>query len=228
MSRHIFALMLKVFLVATFLVFLAAASDMTTIFQAVGRMDKSSLAQAVPSPRIYAFDLSPSGRTVALLVRAGDLVNASSWLLMVDAKTGQILHKSQTSESAPYWALSAYFPPQVVFTPDEKFLVVQQQGHVRIVDAATLRIVRTVEAPKAEPRVPISVCGSSKSDLFAISFGTGQGLKSQFENIPIRIEIIDVSDGTRLGSWESGDMPQSLSPDAKLAAISDHHTGGRC
>jgi hypothetical protein len=226
MSRHIFALMLKMFLVATALVFLAAASDMTTIFQKTGRVDESSLAQAVASPRIYAFDLSPSGRTVALLVRSGDLANAPTWLLMVDAKAGQILHKSQTSESTRYQALAGYFPPQVFFTPDEKLLVVQDQGQVRIVDVSTLRTVRTVEARETDPKVPISVCGSGKTNLFAISFGMGQRLGSELQRIPVHVEIVDVSDGARRGSWDADDIPQSLSPDGKLAAVSDWNMGG--
>jgi hypothetical protein len=199
---------------------------MTTIFQRIGRVDESVLAQAVASPRIYAFDLSPSGQTIALLVRSGDLANAATWLLIVDAKTAQVLRKSQTSQSASYSELSAYFPPQVVFTPDEKLLVIQQQGQVRIVDVTTLSTVRTVEAPKIGPQVPISICGSSKSNVFAISFGAGQRLQSQFEKVPVHVEIVDVSEGTRRESWDSDDIPQSLSPDAKLAAISDHNMGG--
>lgn len=185
-------------------------------------MDEGVLAQAVASPRIYAFDLSPSGQITALLVRSGDLANAATWLLIVDAKTTQVLRKSQTSQSASYSELSAYFPPQVVFTPDEKLLAIQEQGEVSIVDVATLHTVRTVEAPKSGPKVAISICGSRKSNLFAISFSAGQRLESQFERIPVHVEVIDVSDGTRHGSWDSDDIPQSLSLDAKLAAVSDH------
>lgn len=226
MNRHVFVLTSKMFLVVLSFLLLAMASDMTTIFQRIGRVDESGLAEAVASPRIYSFDLSPSGQTIALLVRSGDLANAATWLLIVDAKTAQVLRKSQTSQSASYSELSAYFPPQVVFTPDEKFLVIQWQGQVSIVDAATLRTLRTVEDRKIGPRVPISICGSSKSDLFAISFGTGKQLESQFEKIPVHVEIINVSNGTSHGSWESDDIPQSLSPDGKLAAISDHEKGG--
>jgi hypothetical protein len=218
--------MLKAFFVAMSLTLLATGSDMTAVFQKVGRVDESGLAQAVASPRIYAFDLSPSGRTLALLVRSGDLANAATWLLIVDAKSAEILRKSQTSQSAASSELYAYFPSRVVFTPDEKLLVIQEQGQVSIVDVATLRTVRTVEAQKTGPKVAISICSTGKSNLFAIGFGTGQRMESQFERIPVHVEVIDVSDGTRHGNWESDDIPQSLSPDGKLAAISDHEMGG--
>jgi len=226
MNRHVFALTLKVFLVVLSLVFLALASDMTTIFQRIGRVDESSLAQAVASPGIYAFDLSPSGQDIALLVTSGDLVDAPTWLLIANAKTAQVVRKVQIGEPASYYLGWSYFPPQVAFSPDQKFIVVRTGGQVKILDVETLRTVRTVEAPKVGPNVPISICGSGKSDLFAISFGTGQRMESQFERIPVHVEVIDVSDGTRHGSWDSDDIPQSLSRDAKLAAVSDHSMSG--
>jgi len=223
MSRYDLLLTLKVFAAAACLVFLGTASDMTTSFRKTGRVDEISLAQSVASPRIYAFDLSPSGQTIALWVRSGDLVNAPTWLLMVDAKTGQILRKTNAEDLRLDWKLLAYFPPQIFFTPDAKLLVVREEAQVRIVDAVTLNTVRTIEAPKT--MVPVSICGSEKSDVFAISFARDWQRQSELERLPVRVEIIDVSDGTRRGGWDADDIPQSLSPDAKLAAVSDHSMG---
>jgi hypothetical protein len=227
MNRHIVALTLKLLLAVLSLAPLAVASDMATIYQRTGRVDESDLAQAVANARIDSFNLSPSGKTIAFLVTSGNLANAPTWLLTVDARTAQVLGKLQTGNWTPYWwDHSTYLPPQVIFTPDGGLLVIQQEGQVRIVEVATLRTVRTIETPKTGPNVPISICGTGKSNLFAISFGTGQRTESQFERIPVHVEVIDVSDGTRHGSWESDDIPQSLSPDGKLAAISDHEMGG--
>jgi hypothetical protein len=226
MNRHVFARILKALFVAMSLTLLAIGSDMTKVFQKVGRVDESGLAQAVASPRIYAFDLSRSGQNIALLVTSGDFVDAPTWLIIANAKTAQLLRKVQISEPASYYLEWAHFPPQVAFSPDEKFIVVRAGGQVNILDVATLRTVRTVEAPKIGPKVAISICSTGKNDLFAISFGTGQRMESQFERIPVHVEIIDVSDGTRHGSWDSDDIPQSLSPNAKLAAVSDHSMGG--
>lgn len=224
MNRHVIALTFKVFLVATCWVFLAVAPDMTTIFQRIERVDENSLAQEVPNPRFYAFDLSPSGRTIALLVRSGDLVNAPTWLLMVDANTGQIVRKTNAGDLTPDWKLSAYFPLQEFFTPDGKLLVVREQEQVRIMDVATLNTVRTIEAPKT--MVSVSICGSEKSDVFAISFARDWQRQSELEKLPVRVEIIDASDGTRRGGWDADDIPQSLSPDGRLAAVSDWTLGG--
>jgi len=224
MSRYDLVLTLKVFVVAACLVFLAVGSDMTTSFQRTGRVDEISLAQTVASPRIYAFDLSPSGQTMAVLVKSGDLVTAPTWLLMVNGKTGQILRKSQISESASNQALAGYFAPQVFFTPDTKLLVVQEQGQVRIMDATTLGSIRTIEAAKA--MVPVSICASEKSNVFAISFARDWQRKSELEKLPVHVEIIDVFDGSQRGSWDSDDIPQSLSPDGKLAAVSDWNLDG--
>ena len=182
MTRYDLLLTLKALILAECSVFLATASDMTTRFQRIGRVDESSLAQAIASPRIYAFDLSPSGQTIALWVRSGDLVNAPTWLLMVDAKSGQILRKTNAEDLRLDWKLLAYFPPQVFFTPDAKLLVVRELAHVRIVDVVTLSTVRTVEAPKT--MVPVSICGSEKSDVFAISFARDWQRRSELEKLP--------------------------------------------
>lgn len=226
MNCHVFALKLNRSLVVLSFVLLTMASDATMPFQRIGRVDENGLAQAVARPGIYAFDLSPTGRSIAVLVTSGDLADAPIWLLTVNAKTAQLLHKVQIRGPASYYLEWAYFPPQVAFSADGKFIAVRAGRQVEILDVETLSTVRMIEAPKTGPKLPISICSSGKGDLFAISFGTGQRLESHFEKIPVHVEIIDVSDGTRHGGWDSDDVPQSLSPDASLAAVSDHSIGG--
>ena len=101
MNRHIVALTLKLLLAVLSLAPLAVASDMATIYQRTGRVDESDLAQAVANARIDSFNLSPSGKTIAFLVTSGNLANAPTWLLTVDARTAQVLGKLQTGNWTP-------------------------------------------------------------------------------------------------------------------------------
>ena len=225
MTRYTFRLKLGALFYVMLLALPAAASESTPGFQVVGRVDSRSLAHAVASPTIYAFDLSPTGRTLALLVRSGDNAeDIPTWLLVVDSKSGEILRKVETGNLAPYWTQTSYILPQVLFTPDGKYLVLQELGEVRIVDTATLRTTGTVEGPKGT--VPVSVCGSAGSDLIAVSFAKNWQRKSQLEKLPVYVEMIDVPDAIPHGGWDSVDPPQALSPDGKLAAVSDWSVPG--
>lgn len=224
MKRDMFSRCLGISFSVLFLV-LSTASAKSTGFQLAGRVDSDSLAHAVASPYIYAFDLSPTGQTLALLVRSGDLASdIPTWLLVVNAKSGKVLQKVETGNFAGYWEISSYIPPQVLFTPDGKYLVVQEMEQVRIMEVTTLRTTRTVEGPK--DAIPVSVCRPGGNDVFAVSFARDWQRKSWLAKTPVHVEMVDVATGAQLGSWDADDVPQSLSPDGKLAAVSDWEAGG--
>ena len=225
MNRRLLVPPFTSFLAGLSLASLATPSGATTTFQRIARVEDVDLAQAVAEPRMYAFDLSPSGRTLALLVTSGNSLQPARWILLIDARSGHVLRRCQTWRSAAAPVSEHYYPPQVLFTPDERFLVVREQEQVKTVDLATLRTVRTLAARDGEARVPISICRSSRSSLFAITFGTGTRT-AEYEKASVHVEVIDVSDGSRRGSWEADDIPQTLSPDGTLAALSDWNVGG--
>lgn len=225
MNRYALAVASALCLVGWWLAGHVAASDALAAYQRKGRVTNSDLAREVADPRMYAFDLSPTGRLLAVLVRSGDRVKTARWLMLLDAGSGQVLRQCQTWESAATPRSEHYYPPQVLFSPDEKFLVIREQEQVRIIDVATLRTVRTIGARETEPRLPVSICGSRRNDRFAISFGRGWQSEG-YERVPVHVEMIDVSDGTRQGSWEADDILQALSPDGSRAAVSDWNARG--
>ncbi|MGH9472663.1 MAG: hypothetical protein ACRD1M_07950 [Terriglobales bacterium] len=75
--------------------------------------------------------------------------------------------------------------------------------------------------------VPFSILGASDNDWFLLTYGTGlpsnrrdKGF-NDLVNPHVHNELVDISTGRRLSMWESRDIPQSLSADGKLAALSE-------
>ena len=66
------------------------------------------------------------------------------------------------------------------------------------------------------------------SDLFLVSYGRPGSSKitdyNDLMNPRVHNELVDLSTGQIQSTWESMDIPQSLSPDGKLAAVSDWET----
>lgn len=91
-------------------------------------------------------------------------------------------------------------------------------------DVATLRTRGKVDGPKGA--TAMSICGSSGSDLVAVSFAREWLRNSQLAKMPVHVEMVDVASGHWRGSWDADDIPQSLSPDGGLAAVSDWEGGG--
>ena len=52
------------------------------------------------------------------------------------------------------------------------------------------------------------------------AFGSEQNLNSRFHTTPVQVEMVDISSGAVLGEWVSGDVPQSVSPQGDLVAVS--------
>jgi hypothetical protein len=192
-----------------------AASSLQTIW----RLDEQLVSSIVKDPHIQTFDLAPDGRILALLVESGSNVEAPLWLITEDIRTKQVVSKITLGSYAP-WV--AGFSRQVCFSGDQRFLVVQDLRQVRVLDAVSLGVVRTIESSSiTKDAVPLFVSGAVKNDVFAIAFGSSHQAPYGLRESPAHIDFVDVSTGTRLGSFEADDVPQSVSADGKLVAISD-------
>ena len=111
------------------------------------------------------------------------------------------------------------------FSADQRFVVIQAWGSIRVVDIGSLQVVWTFSSNSRELIIPVSIHGASINDLFLISYATKEPFRgnsfNDLVNPRIHNELVDVSTGQLQSSWESLDIPQSLSADGKIAAVSD-------
>lgn len=201
-----------------------ALPQATAPFQVVRSLGPQGPVEAANSPSVKAFDLSPAGQTLALLFQSFKPYQIPTSLRTVAVNSGQSLREVKLGSEDLYGDIPAYWPPQVLYTPDGRYLAVKALGRVTVMDAATLKTVRAIVAP--EGTVPVSICGSSASDLIAVSFAKNWKRNVEYAPVPVRVEMVDAATGVVRSSWQADDVPQSLSPDGALAAVSDHAAAG--
>lgn len=185
-------------------------------FSLTARIDNTSLASLISHARIQSFDLSPDGQTIALLVTAARQDGASLWLLIEDIRAKRV---SVSSELGPWPVPTIGCAQQVRYSSDQRYLVVQDLRTIRVVDSSTLRLIRTI-APPSGDQVPLFVTGASNRDIFACAFGAKPKYNFFPHLTPAQVVLVDVSSGEILGGWASEDLPQSISPEGDLIAVS--------
>lgn len=189
-----------------------------TAFAPADRIDEASLRAQIDSPIIQSFDLSPGGDTVALLAASGFKAGAPLWLVTQDVSSKRLNASRQFGHIT---IANGNFAPQVRYSADRQYLVVQDLEQIRVLDSRTLEPLRTISPPYGKGSlIPLFVTGASKSDVFVCAFGTEQRLDPRFHTTPVQVEVVDVSSGESLGDWASGDVPQSVSSNGDLIAVS--------
>lgn len=187
-------------------------------FTPAATIGESSLSRLISNPIIQSFDLSPDGKTVALLVAAGSKVGAPLWLAIEEIATK---HVTVSHELGPSVFPAGGFSPQVLYASHQRYLIVQDLQTIRVFDSESLKSLRTISPPPGkESQTPLFVIGASNSDVFVCAFGPQQKFNPRFHTTPVRVEIADISSGELLGEWASVDVPQSISPNGDLIAVS--------
>lgn len=188
------------------------------------RIDESSLSSIIPNPSIEAFDLSPDGRTVALLVSTYSKAPVPLWLVTEEIATKRFTAPRQIGHLT---ILNSNFVPQVRYTSDQQHLVVQDFQTIRVFDSKSFEPVRTISSPSnGASLIPLFITGASNKDVFACAFGSEQNTIPRFHTTAVQVEVVDMSSGVVLGQWASEDVPQSISPNGDLVAVSSlqvHH-----
>lgn len=197
-------------------------------FQTRVHIDEKTIANEIQNPVIEAYDLSPDGTRVALLVVSGDPMQSPvpSWVVVLSTVDSRFLKQVRLG-TRPQWVQG--YASQIAFTADGRFLVVEDgQPAVSILDADTLATVRTIVPAERGSGldVPVSVMTAANNDMVAISFGAGLPVSNFLDKLPVRVTIFDVSNGQEIASWNAEDVPLSLSPNAKFVAVSDHSSPG--
>lgn len=183
-----------------------------------------------PAPgSIQAFDISPDGKLLAVLSQPES--PREGWLRLVvqDVGTGRTVMdlKLNTGPRPDLQQLPPWYLPHVRFSADQRFLVVQDWQNVRVVSLSNSQVESTFTSASVGLNVPFSILGAANNDLFLISYGTslpsnwGNKGFNDLVNAHVHNELVDISTSERKASWASDDIPQSLSPDGKFAAVSD-------
>ena len=182
------------------------------------RIDESTLGSIITSPSVESFDLSPDGKTVALLVATGFKAQAPLWLVTEEIATKRFTAPRQIGHLT---ILNSNFSPQVRYTSDQRHLVVQDFQTIRVLESKTFELVRTISSPSSGASlIPLFITGASNKDVFLCAFGSEQNLNPRFHTTAVQVEVVDISSGAVLGDWASEDVPQSISPNGDLVAVS--------
>jgi hypothetical protein len=182
------------------------------------RIDESSLSGIIASPSVESFDLSPDGKTVALLVATGFKAQAPLWLVTQELATKRFTAPRQIGHLT---ILNSNFSPQVRYTSDQQYLVVQDFQTIRVFDSKSYEPVRTISSPSSGASLlPLFITGASNKNVFVCAFGSEQSLDPRFHTTPVQVEVVDISSGAVLGEWSSEDVPQAISPTGDLVAVS--------
>jgi len=204
-----------------------ASAEHSESFHVRMRVDDKTFDQRIPSPVIDAYDLSPDGSRLALLVLSGDPLQAPvpSWIVVVSAIDASILKLVRFGTRAQ-WVQG--YASQISFMADGKLLAVEdQERDVSVFDSTTLSKIRTID-PDSGSRfvVPASIVVAGNGVMAAISFGTGDAVTNYLDKMAVHTMIVDVSNGRQVASWDADDTPLSISPDANFVAVSDHSLDG--
>jgi hypothetical protein len=182
------------------------------------RIDESTLSSIIASPSVQSFDLSPDGKTVALLVATGFKAQAPLWLVTEEIATKRFTAPRQIGHLT---ILNSNFSPQVRYTSDQQHLIVQDFQTIRVFDSKSFDPVRAISSPSSGTSLlPLFITGASNKDVFVCAFGSDQNLNPRFHTTAVQVEVVDVSSGAVLGEWASEDVPQSISPNGDLVAVS--------
>jgi hypothetical protein len=113
------------------------------------------------------------------------------------------------------------FAPQVLFSADQHYLVVQNLQQVLVLNAANLNEERTIAAPPGPTTLqPLMIVGAAVRDVFVCAFGAWGQFEVRPHATPAQLYVVDVSTGEKIASWKAEDVPQTISADGTLVAIS--------
>jgi len=185
------------------------------------RIQESSLIGRISNPHIHSFDLSPDGKSVALLVVSGTQVGAPLWLVTEDVSTQRV---EVLVELGPSVVSYSGFESQVSYAGGQHYIVVQDTQQIRVFDANSLQFLRAVAPPPAQASlVPLSILAASSSNVLACVFGSPSAPDAGVYTTPAQIVAIDLASGNLIATWQSDDVPQSISPMGNLVAVSSPH-----
>jgi hypothetical protein len=169
-----------------------------------------------------AFDISPDGSLLVILCADRNTSGGTELqgVLFSIAKRKVV---QRVSLGVDYPQISGYLP-HILFSNDQKYVVVQTTRTVQILSADSLARIREISAPDGSFKVPLDVHVPATADAVAITYGTGQPYTYSVEKADVYTEFVRLSSEGTMNGWLSDDKPQALSPDGSFAVLSDWRT----
>lgn len=210
-------ILLALVLIAAFFRAAPALAGSVNGISLAARVEPKSISAIIAEPMIIDYDLSPDGKRIALLASPGTNWTPL-WVIVLEVNSGRIVKSVKLGSGEFPWGNES---PQVLFSSDQHYLVVQDLKTIRVFDSSTLNFLRAIPPPSGSSAgLPLYIAGASGRDVFVCAFGRDQKLIPGFHVMPSRIEVVNIETGERLGEWNSDDLPQAISPEGDRVAIS--------
>jgi hypothetical protein len=183
-------------------------------------------AQAAGKAHIRNLAVAPDGQSIAVLYEQDGSSARGLRLAIYDTQTESVKQRAiiGSSEEASPAYLASGIKQAVLFSPDQKYLIVQDVHAVGVLEGQTLRTLYTTSSHSPAFQVAIHTEIDQSGAHLIITYGSGSTFAREFQT-----EVLDLHSGKHLASWPSSDIVQSISPDGKLAAAPDrshYNTGG--
>lgn len=212
---------------------LYATEPQEAAYAVIGELACSVLAEPGKTCEIESFDLSPDGTRLALLyelwkTRDGVPENAEIRVTLWDIATQKIVRgldlarndlppptrnsdarRPAFDENAMYALMQQRGS---IIYPDQNFMIAMALGRVWVIDANALSTIRSIDLPRPQHAVPVRIQTVGGSVL-AVVYQDGLD--------HFRVGLFDLASGKELTEWPSTVVPDSFSPDGKLAAAPD-------
>lgn len=173
----------------------------------------SALANAGQTVQVRAFDVAPDGSAVAVLYASWGSsphpIGAELWVAMWEISPNKLAWKQRVATDSLSGAAEIHDAKDVIFTADQGHLLVLAVGAVWSIDAKSIGTPVSISRPADVSGPPVQIRAVSGAAA-AITYAQNQS--HSFYTV-----LIDTSSGKRITGWAVPFIPQSFSPDGKLA-----------
>lgn len=205
-------------------------------YSLVGEVAPSIFSEFGGIPAITSFNISGDGTHLVLLYKTGKGRNGvpgndELWAALWDIAGKRIVERTKVANndlvvpahgSDPKRAIfnenylfTLKLKTDVIFSSDQASIIVMGFGKVLVLDAKTFSVVHSLKPPNFELSAPVQI-QALRTNTVALTFEYGFQL---FE-----VVFFDASTASEIANWTSPVVPQSYSPDGKLAVAPDPNT----
>jgi hypothetical protein len=182
------------------------------------RVDPATLSGSKGADELLAYSLSPDGSRVAVVHQR--LPSRQRALAIVDLMGGSVLAEANLGSEIMEPRISV---PQALYSPDGKFVTVNDLRTARVFTADGLSLAHTFTSPfpGGDSTMLLSVVGASASPVVACAFSNESDLLRFDHEEPnptphrVRVVMANVATGEKIATLTLDDVPQALSPDGR-------------
>jgi hypothetical protein len=206
------------------------AASSKAAYRLVTQVEPSILVENGDVPEIQTFNISSDGTRMAITYRTGKY-RQEVWVALWDIPTKKIMGRIKLGDHITppnrafdpavglfneHYLSQLKWQSDVVFSSDERHVIAMSLGRAWILDGNNCSIIRSISPPQFPMVAAVDIQTLSDSELVV----TYEYAYEQFE-----VDFYDLATGNWSSGWLSGAIPQSFSPDGKLAVAADPTIG---